>query len=707
MATIEPSDISCPISYDIMTDPVLAADGQTYERSNITKWIEMHGNSPHNRMLLTINGLTTNYAMKSLIERYNTAIHSNDSSIISKPPIFVNAPLNLQAFIEHQSNDSYLLHSEIIPPAHGDRKPVTFIIGVDISGSMSELACDTSETNGLGFTILDLIKHTMRVMIGMFNENDTFAIVKYNEYATIALKPIRMNDEGKLKAEQVIADLKAGGNTNIFDALRVMNLIAKNPQLAEQNIMTVLLTDGVANISQPRGDIVAYAKLERNELLSTFGFGYKMDSKYLSELATVGGGSFAFIPDYSMIGTVFINFIASLLVTASKNRIMSIKYADGSVSQHNTGLIQFGQNRDFVMTLDKQPVEVSIDGITVKQPEQITLSGKAKFYKVLLENLKNCIANNLANNFLAFYNEFKDHNDPIIKAIIRDFKPFDVHDDEDEGQLSMAPRTPLFWDKWGKHYVRAYFSAHIFQVCMNFKDYGLQIYGGELFHQMQDLGEAIFNALPALKPTGRIPATTTTTTTATGAAMSQVFYNSSGGCWAPGSKVRMYDDSFMAIDAIRSGMKVLTKDGIATVEYTIALGTNMPTQSMCKINNLIITPWHPVLIDDKWTHPIAITTVEEMVMPIVYNMILDKNHIIEIDGILSCTLGHGITGCIPASEDAASDGIVKHDYFGNKELIIRDLMKQPGFDEKCPIFKNIKAIRDPITKEVTGWYDDI
>ena len=36
-------DYKCPIGYEIMIDPVIAADGHNYERENITKWFEESG----------------------------------------------------------------------------------------------------------------------------------------------------------------------------------------------------------------------------------------------------------------------------------------------------------------------------------------------------------------------------------------------------------------------------------------------------------------------------------------------------------------------------------------------------------------------------------------------------------------------------------------------------------------------------------------
>ena len=41
-----PPEIRCPISHDIMLDPVSAADGHSYERREITAWLAKHSSSP-------------------------------------------------------------------------------------------------------------------------------------------------------------------------------------------------------------------------------------------------------------------------------------------------------------------------------------------------------------------------------------------------------------------------------------------------------------------------------------------------------------------------------------------------------------------------------------------------------------------------------------------------------------------------------------
>ena len=60
----------CPISQDIMEDPVMTKYGHTYERSEIEKWIDKYHNDPLTKKPLEKSDLFPNYNMKNLIEEY-------------------------------------------------------------------------------------------------------------------------------------------------------------------------------------------------------------------------------------------------------------------------------------------------------------------------------------------------------------------------------------------------------------------------------------------------------------------------------------------------------------------------------------------------------------------------------------------------------------------------------------------------------------
>lgn len=66
-----PDDFRCPISLELMKDPVIVSTGQTYERSCIEKWIQAgHNTCPKTQQTLQSTSLTPNYALRSLIAQW-------------------------------------------------------------------------------------------------------------------------------------------------------------------------------------------------------------------------------------------------------------------------------------------------------------------------------------------------------------------------------------------------------------------------------------------------------------------------------------------------------------------------------------------------------------------------------------------------------------------------------------------------------------
>lgn len=70
-SVVIPDDFLCPISLELMRDPVIVATGQTYERSYIQRWIDC-GNvtCPKTQQKLENTTLTPNYVLRSLITQW-------------------------------------------------------------------------------------------------------------------------------------------------------------------------------------------------------------------------------------------------------------------------------------------------------------------------------------------------------------------------------------------------------------------------------------------------------------------------------------------------------------------------------------------------------------------------------------------------------------------------------------------------------------
>lgn len=71
------------------------------------------------------------------------------------------------------------------------------------------------------------------------------------------------------------------------------------------------------------------------------------------------------------------------------------------------------------------------------------------------------------------------------------------------GQTMEALSRDDWWRKWGRHYLPSLMFAHMSQQCNNFKDPGVQAYGGKLFREERDKADELFNQLPAPKPSAR------------------------------------------------------------------------------------------------------------------------------------------------------------------------------------------------------------
>ncbi|EOA39714.1 hypothetical protein CARUB_v10008359mg [Capsella rubella] len=81
---IPPEELRCPISLQLMCDPVIIASGQTYERVCIEKWFsDGHNSCPKTQQQLPHISLTPNYCVKGLIASW---CEQNGITVPTGPP---------------------------------------------------------------------------------------------------------------------------------------------------------------------------------------------------------------------------------------------------------------------------------------------------------------------------------------------------------------------------------------------------------------------------------------------------------------------------------------------------------------------------------------------------------------------------------------------------------------------------------------------
>ncbi|XP_013629163.1 PREDICTED: U-box domain-containing protein 17-like [Brassica oleracea var. oleracea] len=83
-----PKDFVCPISLDLMTDPVIISTGQTYDRTSIARWIEEgHCTCPKTGQMLVDSRIVPNRALKNLIVQWCAASgDSYESEFVTDSP---------------------------------------------------------------------------------------------------------------------------------------------------------------------------------------------------------------------------------------------------------------------------------------------------------------------------------------------------------------------------------------------------------------------------------------------------------------------------------------------------------------------------------------------------------------------------------------------------------------------------------------------
>ncbi|KAJ3339445.1 hypothetical protein HDU93_008260 [Gonapodya sp. JEL0774] len=276
------------------------------------------------------------------------------------------------------------------PPITPPQLPTTstdLIAVVDVSGSMGIEATfqdENGKAESAGLTVLDVVKHAVRTLVHTLGPNDRLGVVAFSDDAEIILPLTFMDTPGKTTADTKLAPLSELASTNLWSgldtALTLFRSSARRPNCTRS---IFLLTDGQPNVEPPRGTLGMIQRLKDQEnglpvdQVTTFGFGYSLDSALLHSIAVQCGtpGMYGFIPDSGMVGTAFVNSVSAVV---SKVPLRSLKVkldlldASGAMvhpketeavavgaqvpmlvtswgAELNVGTVGYGQSRDVVV----------------------------------------------------------------------------------------------------------------------------------------------------------------------------------------------------------------------------------------------------------------------------------------------------------------------------------------------------------------------
>jgi hypothetical protein len=286
-------------------------------------------------------------------------------------------------------------------------------------------------------------------------------------------------------------------------------------------------------------------------------------------------------------------------------------------------------------------------------------------------------------------------------------------------------------------------------VCNNFKDRGVQCYGGAMFREVQEAVEAAFLRLPpptpSIKPDaadyraaagggggggarghagGRLGhvarggsrgghgggrATLTSAAPSLGgssprsalraggasppapaASFIDRYYNHAGGCFHPDGRVAMADGSAKRVGDVAAGDVVAGGAVVVCVQVLPCSGGVMDLVRVGGKKGVLLTPWHPVRIGGVWRFPAELAPAVPCAVHEVIDFVLSAGHTVTINGVECVTLGHDFT-----------DPVVSHPYFGSR-AVVADLARMPGWREGRVVLSHSAIERDPRTHAVVG-----
>jgi len=65
-----PPEYMCPITMEIMTDPVILTDGHVYEKRAIERWLLSHNTSPKTNQVVERGQLIRCHALRAIISEF-------------------------------------------------------------------------------------------------------------------------------------------------------------------------------------------------------------------------------------------------------------------------------------------------------------------------------------------------------------------------------------------------------------------------------------------------------------------------------------------------------------------------------------------------------------------------------------------------------------------------------------------------------------
>jgi Ca-activated chloride channel family protein len=205
-----------------------------------------------------------------------------------------------------------------------ERKPASLTFVIDVSGSMA------MENR------LELVKHSLQLLVDRLRPDDTVAIVVYGSEARTVLYPTSGEDRATIL--NAIYSLRPEGATNAEAGLRVGYDMAARAFRPEAINRVILCSDGVANVGATGPDAIlesirGYA--EGGITLTTVGFGMgNFNDVLMEQLADNGNGNYAYVDNLDEAQRLFVDNLTSTLQVIALDAKVQVDFNPDVVARY-------------------------------------------------------------------------------------------------------------------------------------------------------------------------------------------------------------------------------------------------------------------------------------------------------------------------------------------------------------------------------------
>lgn len=709
--------MTCPITQQIMNNPVIGSDGNTYEKEAIVRWLSQKQTSPLTNEVMYESSLKVNPSIQHLVDQYKAG-NLSSSLINTETQSKVNSKI-VSKFIPKIESKMYKKDNDCVISIYDNNNTTDFenlgfdiILCLDRSGSTQlpvELKDENNQNIETGFSINDVIRHSAKTIASILNENDRIGCIAFDDRIETVFSLTSMSGINKSTVLRKIDDIRPRNQTNIYGSITEAINMINSREDKTRNTAIIMLTDGQPNISPARGEIETLKILKTKSGFSvpiyTFGFGYALKKDLLYQMAKIANATTSHIPDAGMIATVFCSVISTIKCTIAQNLKLIIDnsediidkvYGDlpfstnkGSELVIDVGSVQYQQSRNIVFKLKgnrnsinyyfsyKSAGELYINDTNISNTSFNVNDNfiNEQLVRVLtVEKLRNLIYYKIQYDLEKFNSEFSE----LVK-ILDTYKNLELVSnikETIEDQVKKAVEKSEWFEKWGYFYIDQLSSSLQHEKRANFKDKACFSFGKEKYNEILDLASDTFDNLEPVKPSlvqHRYSGTSASYTQPT--FNMSTMNNCRGGCFTGDSLVEIGNSKFKQVKEFKQ-VKDL-KQGDIVITYSDHKCPNESNKTITKIKNIVcmyskegysvnhlsnnhkITDWHPVFIEGKWQFPAELNNkFPKSKLEYVYTLILESGHIVNIDGIPTICLGHNF-----------EEGILKHEFFGTDKVI--------------------------------------